>query len=178
MAAFIAAYKFIEAVLFLPPVADASRWLVAAIVSSKYWLAGAGLGVLALLGRLSERLFGWPAPETPSPNQSTREVVQAPKMRLRLLGFNIVAGWVLGGILLLMMMAETGSSPLARTALALLGPNALVGLATFILGLPVVAAPLVLLAWLPMQTRIPLLASLQAVVKPTAKARSRRRKRP
>ena len=67
-------------------------------------------------------------------------------MRLRMLGFNIVAGWVIGSVLLFIMMAETSSGPFARAALALLGPNSLVGLATFILGLPVVAAPL---AWVP-----------------------------
>jgi hypothetical protein len=47
-----------------------------------------------------------------------------------------------------------------------------------VLGLPVIAAPWVLLALLPWQTRLPLVSSMQAVVKPPAKARAPQRKRP
>ncbi|RYH95536.1 MAG: hypothetical protein EON48_18940 [Acetobacteraceae bacterium] len=177
LAVLIAAFRFVEAAIFLPPVGEESRWLVAAVLSSRYWLAGAALGVLALLGLVSQHLFGWPAPDPPSQIQPTRHVLQTPEMRRRILGFNIVAGWVVLGVLMLIMMADTRSGPLAWFALDLFGPSALVGLVIFVLGMPVIAAPLVLLAWIPWQTRFPLIAGIQAAVKPPSKPAARRRNR-
>lgn len=178
IAFFIAAFKFIEALIAFPSFGDAPRWLVAATVSSRFWAAGAALGVIAMLGWVSQRLFDWPAPEAPSAARPTRHVVPTAEMRLRMLGFNVVTGWVVVGFLALIMMAETRTGPFARIAVGVFGPNEWVGLETFVFGVPVFAAPPVLLALLPWQTRFPLLASMQAAVKPPAKARARRRKRP
>jgi hypothetical protein len=178
IALLIAAFKFIEALIAPPPVVDAPRWLVAAVVSFNFWAAGAALGAIAVLGWASQRLFGWPAPEPPSAIRPARHVVPTAEMRLRGLGFNVVAGWVVLGSLALILMADTGTGLFAQLAVHLFGPNGWAGLETFLLGLPVLAAPLLLLAWLPWQTRFPLLASMQAAVKPPAKAPARRRKRP
>lgn len=177
LAVFIAAFRFVEVAIFMPPAGEESRWLAAAVLSSKYWLAGAGLGVLVLLGLVSQHLFGWPAPEPPSQIEPTRQVLQTPEMRQQMLGFNIVAGWVVLGVLMLIMMADTRSGPLAWLALDLFGPNAPVGLEIFVLGMPVIAAPLVLLAWIPWQTRFPLIAGIQAAVKRPTKVAARRRNR-
>lgn len=177
IALFIAAFKFIE-VLIVPPPVDEPRWLVAAVMSFNYWGAGVALGAAASLGRVSHRLFGWPAFPAPSAVRLTRQVVPTAEVRLRMLGFNVVAGWFVLAAMALLMMADTRSGPFARAALGLFGPNALIGLETFVLGLSVLVAPLVLLALLPWQTRFPLLASMQAVVKPAEKASARRRKRP
>lgn len=173
LALLIAAFKFIEALIAPPPIGDAPRWLVAAVVSFNFWAAGAALGAIAVLGWVSQRLFGWPAPEAPSALRPARHVVPTAEMRLRGLGFNVVAGWIAIGILALILMADTGTGPFAWLAFRLFGPDEWAGLETFVLGLPVLAAPLLLLAWLPWQTRFPLLASMQGVVKPPA-----RRKRP
>ena len=173
----IAAFRFIE-VLIAPPTADEPRWVVAGVLTFKYWAAGLALGGLTLLGWVSQRLVGWPAPEAPSAAMATRNVVQTAEMRLRGLGFNLVCGWLLLSFLALLMMADTGTGPFARLAMDMFGPNEWSGLETFVLGLPLIAAPLVLLALLPWQTRFPLVSSMQAIVKPPAKAHTRRRKRP
>jgi hypothetical protein len=176
IATLIAAFRFIEALIAPPPVGDAPRWLAAAVVSFNFWAAGAALGAIAVPGWLSQRLFGWPAPEDPSATRPARRMVPAADMRLRGMGFNVVTGWIVVGILVLILMADTRTDPFAQFAVRLFGPNGWAGLETFVLGLPVLAAPLLLLAWL--QTRFPLLASMQATAKPPAKAPARRRKRP
>ncbi len=176
LALLIAAFKFIEALVAPPPVADAPRWLVAAFVSFNFWAAGAALGAIAMLGWVSQRLFGWPAPEVPSATRPARHVVPTAEMRLRGLGFNVVAGWIVFGSLALILMADTRTGPFAQLAVHLFGPNGWAGLEIFMLGLPVLAAPLLLLAWLPWQTRFPLVASMQGVVKPPAKAAARRKR--
>ena len=48
----IAAFKFVE-LLIVPPLADQPRWLVAGVLTFKFWSAGTALGMLWLLGRLS-----------------------------------------------------------------------------------------------------------------------------
>ncbi len=177
----IAAFKFIE-LLIVPPLADEPRWLVAGVVSFKFWGAGAALGLLWLLGRVSQRLFGWPAPEAPPEAQPpTRPVVQTEAMRLQTLGNKLVLWWFILGFLAIVMMADTGAGPIPRLMKAVVGPSDWLALETFVLGLPLLAAPLVLLALLPWQTRFPLLASLQKAVKPAhnrTRARTRGRKRP
>lgn len=95
---------------------------------------------------------------------------------MRMLGFDVVAGWLACGVLGLLMMADTVSGSVAGIALRLFGPTALIGPETFVLGLPLVAAPLVLLAWLPRHTRFPLLAGIQSAVKPETKPVRRRRR--
>ena len=175
----IAAFRFVE-LLIVPPLANEPRWLVAGVLSFKFWGAGAALGLLWLLGRVSQRLFGWPAPEAPPEAQlPTRPVVQTKAMRLQALGNKLVLWWFILGFLAIVMMADTGAGPIPRLVASVFGPSDWLGLATFILGLPLLAAPLVLLALLPWQTRFPLLASIQGAVKPApARTRTRGRKRP
>ena len=173
----IAAFKFVE-LLIVPPLADQPRWLVAGVLTFKLWGAGAALGMLWLLGRLSQRLFGWPVPEAPPATQPpTRHVVQTEAMRLQALGNKVVLWWFILGFVAIVMMADTGAGPIPRLVTGVFGPSDWLGLETFVLGLLVLAAPLVLLALLPWQTRFPLLASMQGAVKPPP-ARTRGRKRP
>ena len=172
----IAAFKFVEA-LIVPPLADEPRWLMAGVLTFKFWGAGAALGTVWLMGRVSQRLFGWPAYAAPPADVPTRHVVLTEEMRLQSLGNRLVMWWFILGFLALVMMADTGAGPIARIVLGVFGQNDWLGLEIFVLGLLVLAAPLVLLALLPSQTRFPLLASMQAAVKPP-QARNRRRKRP
>lgn len=176
IALFIATLKFIEA-LVAPPMDDTPRWLVAAVVTFKFWAAGLALGLIAGAGWVSHRLFGWPAAPRPSALVPTRHVIPDEVMRLRSWGFNIVAGWFCLGILALIVMADTRTGPFARAATALFGPGGLIWLETFALGIPAVIAPLLLLAWLPWQTQFPLLSSMQNVVKLSAQPQARRPKR-
>ena len=173
----IAAFKFVE-LLIVPPLADEPRLLVAGVLTYKFWGAGAALGMLWLLGRVSQRLFGWPAPEAPPAAQPpTRHVVLTEAMRLQALGNKVVLWWFILGFLAIVMMADTGAGPIPRLVTGVFGPSDWLGLETFVLGLLVLAAPLVVLALLPWQTRFPLLASMQKAVKPP-RARTRGRKRP
>ena len=176
----IAAFKFVE-LLIVPPMADEPGWLVAGVVTFKFWGAGAALGAIWLLGRVSQRLFGWPAPEAPRAVYIPRPVVQTEAMRLSRIGNTIVLWWFILGFLAIVVMADTGAGPLPRIVAGVFGPTDFLGLATFVLGLLVLAAPLVLLALLPRQTRFPLLANLQDAVKPPragSRPRTRSRKRP
>lgn len=175
IALFIAALKFVEILIAPPPIGAAPRWLVAAVLTFKFWAAGAFLAALAALGWASHRLFGWPPPSALIP---TRHVVATEVMRLRVLGVNMVLGWIGLSVLSLIVMADTGTGPFAWIAAGLFGPNMFLGFETFVLGAAVFAAPLVVLAWLPWQTRFPLLYSMQNVIKPPPKPRARRRKRP
>ena len=108
-------------------------------------------------------------------------MVQTEAMRLQVLGNTLVLWWFILGFLAIVMMADTGAGPIPRLIKAVVGPSDWLALETFVLGLPLLAAPLVLLALLPWQTRFPLLASLQNAVKPArnrTRARTRGRKRP
>ena len=174
-ALFFAALRFVE-VMIAPPVPDEPRWLVAAVVTSKFWLAGAALGVIALLGWVSQRLFGWPRPPPPSALQPSREVVPTKETRARAWRFNLVAGWIGFSVLTLIVMADTGTGPFARMAAALFGPNEFIGLETFVLGVPAVVGPVVALALLRWQTRLPLIKGMQKAVKPPPKPRVRRKR--
>ena len=176
IAFFIAAFKFVE-LLIVPPLADEPRWLVAGVLSFKFWGAGAALGALWLVGRASQRLFGWPAPEAPRAIDIVRPVVRTEAMRLQALGNRLVLWWFILGFLAIVMMADTGAGPIPRLMTGVFGPNDFLGLESFLLGLLVLVSPLLLLALLPRQTRFPLLASMQASVKPP-QARTRRRTRP
>ncbi len=175
----IAAFRFVE-LLIVPPVADEPRWLVAGVLSVNFWGAGAALGMLWLLGRVSQRLFGWPVPEAaPQAQPPTRHVVQTEAMRLQALGNKVVLWWLILGFVATVMMVDTGAGPIPRFVSGVFGRHNWLGLATFVLGLLVLAAPLVALALLPWQTRFPLLASIQGAVKPpSARTRTRGRKRP
>ena len=172
----IAALRFTE-LLIVPPVADAPRWLVAGVLTFKFWAAGAALGVAWLMGRVSQRLFGWPAPEATSAIQSPRPVIVTEAVRLQMLGNKIVMWWFILGFVAVVMMADTGAGPIPWIVAGLLGTSDWLGLETLVFGLLVLAAPLVLLALLPWHTRFPLLASMQGAVKP-ARTRTRGRKRP
>lgn len=176
IAFFIAAFKFVE-MLIVPPLVDEPSWLVAGVLSFRFWGAGAVLGTLWLVGRVSQRLFGWPVPEPPTAVGIVRPLVQTKAMRLRGIGNTVVLWWFILGFLATIMMADTGAGPIPRLMTAVFGPNDLLGLETFVLGLLVLVAPLLLLAVLPRQTRVPLLASMQDAVKPP-RASNRRRKRP
>ena len=175
----IAAFKFVE-LLIVPPLADEPRWLVAGVLTFNLWGAGTALGMLWLLGLLSRRLFGWPAPEAQpaaAPQPPTRPVMQTEAMRLQTLGNKVVLWWFILGFLATVMMADTGAGPFPRLLTGVFGPSDWLGPETFVLGLLVLAAPLMLLALLPWQTRFPLLASMQKAVKPP-RVRTRRRRRP
>ena len=172
----VAAFKFVE-LLIVPPLPNEPRWLVAGVATLNLWGAGAMLGLLWLMGRVSQRLFGWPAPEATPAAEPPRHVVMTEAMRLQQLGNKLVLWWFVVGFLAIVMMADTGAGPIPWIAAGVLGRGAWLGLATFVLGLLVLAAPLVVLALLPWLTRFPLLASIQAAVKP-ARARPRGRKRP
>lgn len=180
IAVLIAAFKFVE-LLIVPPVADQPRWLVAGILTFNLWGAGAALGTLWLMGRVSQRLFGWPAPEAPQAVVTIRPVLQpvvrTEAMRLRTVGNRVVLWWLILGFLAIVMMADTGAGPIPRLMTAAFGPNDFLGLETVVLGLLVLMAPLVLLAVLPRQASVPLLASMQDGVK-APKANPRSRKRP
>ena len=172
----IAAFKFVE-LLIVPPLADEPRWLVAGVATFSLWGAGAALGLLWLVGRLSQRLFGWPAPEAPPAAQPpTQPVVQTEAMRLQALGNRLVLWWFILGVLATVMMVDTGAGPIPRLMKAVFGPSDWLGLETLVLGFLVLPAPLVFLALLPWQTLFPLLASMQAAVKPP-RTSARRRKR-
>lgn len=168
----IGALRFVEVLVSLPADGSAPLLLVAVFAGSRYWLAAALLGLVAMVGWLVQRALGSPAPVPPPPTRTlSREA------RLRGWGFNLVAGWVVLSILALIVMSETGTGPFARFATGVLGLRGLAGLATFLLGLPAFLAPLLLLAVIPWQTRWPLVAGMQAAVKPTPTARKRTRRR-
>ena len=174
----VAAFKFVE-LLIVPPLADQPRWLVAGVLTFKLWGAGAALGLLWLMGWLSQRLFGWPAPEAPPAAQPPiRHVVQTEAMRLQALGNKVVLWWFILGFLAIVMMADTGAGPIPRLVTSVFGPSDWLGLEVFVLGLLVLSAPLVLLALLPWQTRFPLLASMQEAVKPPRASTRGRKRRP
>ena len=176
LAFMVATFKFVE-LLIVPPLADRPRLLVAVALTFKFWAAGAGLGMLWLLGRVSQRLFGWPVPETPPEPSPPRHVVRTEAMRLQALGNQVVVWWFILGFLALAMMADTGAGPIPWLVASVAGRTDWLGLETFVLGLLVLPLPLVLLALLPSQTRFSLLASMQQAVKP-ARSRIRRRKPP
>ena len=148
IAFFIAAFKFVE-MLIVPPLVDEPSWLVAGVLSFRFWGAGAVLGTLWLVGRVSQRLFGWPVPEPPTAVGIVRPLVQTKAMRLRGIGNTVVLWWFILGFLATIMMADTGAGPIPRLMTAVFGPNDLLGLETFVLGLLVLVAPLLLLAVLP-----------------------------
>ncbi len=151
---------------------------MAAVVTFNFWAAGAALGAIAGLGWVSRRLFGWPAAPPPPSLIPTRHVIPDEVMRLRRWGFNVVAGWFCCGVLAAIVMADTRSGPFAWLAVSLFGGDSLIWLETFVFGLLATVAPLVLLAWLPLQTGPTLLGSMQAVVKPSRRPQERRRTRP
>ena len=88
-----------------------------------------------------------------------------------------LAAWVGLSFLVLIVMSNTGTGPFAWVATRVLGLQDFAGLATFLLGLPAFLLPLLLLGVLPWQTRWPLVAGMQAAVKPVSQARVRRRRR-
>ena len=176
IALFVAAFKFVE-LLIVPPVADAPRWLVAGVLTFNVWAAGAALGAAWLMGRVSQRLFGWPAREAAPTAPPPRRVAMTEAMRLQALGNKVVLWWFILGLPAIVMMMDTGAGPIPWIVTGVLGAGGWLGFETFVVGLLVLAAPLVLLAVLPWHTRFPLLASIQGAVKP-APARTRRRKRP
>ncbi len=98
-------------------------------------------------------------------------------MRLRGWGVNVVLGWMALSFLVLIVMSDTKTGPFAWLATAVLGLQGFAGVMTFLLGLPAFLLPLVLLAVLPWQTRWPLLAGMQGVVKPVRQAKARKRRR-
>ena len=171
----IGALRFVEVLVSPPPQDAVPRWVVAAAAGSLYWLAGGLLGAVALIAWAVRRAFGSPAPPAkpppPAPPPPTRE------MRLRGWGVNVVIGWLGLSFLTLLVMSDTRTGPFAWLAVNLFGLAGFAGLATFLLGLPVMLLPLAVLAVLPGQTRWPLLAGMQWVVKPVPRAKPRRRRR-
>ena len=157
----VAGVRFFE-VLVSPPLGKAPLLAVALLASSVYWLAGLLLGALALIAWAGNRalgLGGISAPPAP-PGQWTQET------RLRSRGFSIVAGWVVLSLVTSAILGETRTGPAARFATSVLGLRDFSGPATFLLTLPVLLVPLLLLASLPWQARWPLVAGMQAAVKP------------
>ncbi len=169
----VGALRFVEALVSHSPDDTAPRLLEAVLAGSVFWLASAGLGAIALLAWAIRRGLGIePPPEPVQPHlPTTREG------RLRGWGFGIVAGWAAMSVLVLIVMSETRTGPFARLATGFLGLRDFAGLATFLLGLPVVLSPLLLLALLPWQARWPLLAGMQAAVKSPPSPTRRRRRR-
>ncbi len=168
----VAALRFVEILVSRPPLGGASLLVVALLAGSLYWLAGLLTAALALGAWLVRRAFGLGALSAP-PAPPVRWTAEA---RLRGRGFSIVAGWVGFSVLASIVMADTRTGPAARFATGVLGLSDFAGLATFVLTLPVLLLPLLLLALSPWQTRWPLLAGMQAAVKPSG-APARRRKR-
>ncbi len=169
----IAAFRFVEVLVKPPPLGGASRPAVALLAGSVYWLAGLLTVVLALIAWAIRRALGLKAP----PASSTPPVQWTAEARLRGRGFSIVAGWVGLSLVAAIIMADTRTGPAARFATGVLGLDGLAGVATFLLGLPVLLSPLLLLALLPWQARWPLVAGMQAAVKsPPAPVRRRRRR--
>ncbi len=171
---FISAISFVEAYIAFPAT-HSPQWAVAAYIASRYFLPAFALGAIALLAGASQRLFGWPQP--PVEPAATKPVVQTDAQRRSSRAFTLVAGYFGLGILAIIIMADTHSGPFAWFAEWLFGANFLLWPEIFVMGLLVLAAPLVLLAWLPPQTWFPLLASMQDIVTPAPTPVSRRRKR-
>ncbi len=169
----IAALRFVEVLVRPPPLGGASVLAVALLAGSLYWLAGLLTALLALIAWVIRRAFGLtspPAPPTP-PIKWTAEA------RRRGRGFSIVAGWVGLSLVASIVMADTRTGPAAWLAAGVLGLDGFAGVATFLMALPVLLSPLLLLALLPWQVRWPLVAGMQAAVKsPPAPARHRKRR--
>ena len=169
----IAAFRFVEVLVSSPPLGGASLLAVALLAGSVYWLAGVLTVALAVVAWVVRRALGLkasPAPPAP-PIHWTAEA------RLRGRGFSIVAGWVGLSLMASVIMADTRTGPAARFATGVLGLQGLAGIATFLLALPALLSPLLLLALLPWQARWPLVAGMQAAVKsPPAPARRTKRR--
>lgn len=169
----VAAFRFVEVLVRPPPLGGASLLAVALLAGSLYWLAGLLTALLALIAWVVRRVFGLtppPAPPTP-PIQWTAEA------RLRGRGFSVVAGWVGLSLVASIIMADTRTGPAAWFATGVLGLDGFAGVATFLMALPVLLSPLLLLALLPWQAGWPLVAGMQAAVKsPPAPARRRKRR--
>ena len=105
---------------------------MAAVLTFNHWSAGLSLGLIAGLGWVSHRLFGWPAAPHPSALVPTRHVVRTKscvvRNIVRVWGFNIVAGWFCVGVLASIVLADTRTGPFARAAVAVFGPDGLVWL--------------------------------------------------
>ena len=150
VALFIAALKFVEAVI-APPIDTEPRWMAAAVLTFNLWAAGAALSAIAGVGWVLHRLFGWPAGPAaiatdPYPARHPGRGHAAPDMgvqrRRRLVLLRRPGGDRDGGHQV---------RPVAGLAVSLFGGNSLIWLEIFVLGLLAMAAPLVLLAWLPLK---------------------------
>ena len=169
----VAGVRVVEVLVSPPPLGKAPILAVALLASSVYWLAGLLLGALALIAWAVNRALGlgrFPAPLAP-PVQWTQET------RLRSRGFSIVAGWVVLSLVTSVILGDTRIGPAARFATSVLGLRDFSGPATFLLTLPVLLVPLLLLALLPWQTRWPLVAGMQAAVKSPSVSTRRRKRR-
>ena len=169
----VAGLRFVEVLVRPPPLGKASLLAVALLASSVYWLAGLLTAALALIAWVVRRAFGLGGTSPPAapPVQWTQEA------RLRGRGFSIVAGWVGLSLVASIVMADTRTGPAAWFATGVLGLDGLAGVATFLVALPVLLSPLLLLALLPWQARWPSVAGMQAAVKsPPAPARRRKRR--
>ena len=169
----VGALRFVEVLVSPPPHGATPLAVLALAAGSLFWLAGAALGLVALAAWAVRRGVAAPVvakPTTDSPSPSW-------EVRFRGWGVNIVIAWLGLGFLVLIVMSDTATGPFAWFATEVLGLRDFAGVATFLLGLPAFAAPLVLLAMLPWQTRWPLIAGMQAAVKPVPQARKRRRRR-
>ena len=146
--------------------------------ASLLWLSAALLGSVALALWVVYRVLD---PAVPPPHRQAKpakpERPITRDMQLRGWGFSLVAGWLVASVLVLVVMNDTGTGPFVAFATGPLGLHDFAGLVTFLIGLPVLLSPLVLLAFLPWQTRWPLLAGMQAAVKPAPRAPKRRRRR-
>ena len=167
----IAVLRFVETLVILPWHDGLVLLVVAFAAGRTYWLAGALLGAVVLVTRVVQRLMTGP-PAAAKPRPVSRPLTR--EMQLRMWGFDIVAAWVVLSVLVLIVMSDTGTGPFAWIAIELCGLPDLAGIATFVLGLPAFSAPLVLLAVLPWHRRWPLLAGIQAAVKPAPQSRKRR----
>ncbi len=141
----VAAFRFVEVLVSPPPLGGAPLPAVALLAGSVYWLAGLLTAMLALIAWVVRRALGFEAASAPlaPPAHWTAEA------RLRGRGFSIVAGWVGLSLVASIIMADTRTGPAARFATGVLGLNGLAGVATFLLALPVMLLPLLLLALLP-----------------------------
>ena len=168
----VAAFRFVEVLVSPPPLGGASLLAAALLAGSVYWLAALLTAVLALIAWVVRRAFDLEASSArPAP-----PVHWTAEARLRGRGFSIVAGWVGLSLVASIIMADTRTGPAARFATGVLGIDGLAGVATFLVALPVLLSPLLLLALLPWQARWPLIAGMQAAVK-SPPAPTRRKKR-
>ena len=168
----VGAIKGVE--MFLRPDPGFPRLALALGVTLPFLAGAAALGLIAGTWWVVLRLDGKQAvrPRRIAPgNQPSRPLTALERQLAR--GRSAAAVWLVGGFVVVVILADTRLGPPAWAASVL--PGGPTWLATFALGLAMVATPLLLLAVLPRQSRWPVLAGAQDVVKSPAAPRRRRR---